>query len=128
MKVQPNLADAHYHLGNIYSEQKQFSRAEAAYQRAIDFQPSSARAYERLAHLYGVQGIHLDKAVELAKKSVKLRPDSATYFNTLSWIYYLKKDYKNAESAVKKALTLQPENTVYREGFKAVQQAMKIEK
>ena len=128
VEVQPNIADAHYYLGNIYFEQKRYSLAEAAYRRAIAVQPSSANAYERLAHLYGSQGIHLDQAVMLAQKSVKLRPGIAANFNTLSWIYYLKKDYINAESSVKKALTLEPENAVFLEGLKAIQQTMKNEK
>lgn len=123
LKSDPNFADAHYYLGRIYSEQNDFDRAEGAYRRTIDLAPSSAKAYERLAHLYGVQGVHRDKALELAQKAIELQPDSAGYLNTLSWLYYMSKDYVKAEAAVKKAVTLQPDNRLYREGLKVIQQA-----
>ncbi len=123
LKVRPELPQTHYFLGEIYVEQKRFEQAGRAYQRAIEIQPTFARAYQQLAHLYGIQGIHLDKALKLAQKAVELQPDSADSFNTLSWLYYLNKDYAQAEQAVKKALTLAPDNRLYQEGLKAIQQA-----
>ena len=124
LKVQPDMAEAHYFLGNIYGEQNQFKPAENAYQRVIKIQPSFHRAYERLAHLYGQTGNHINKAVELAEKAVELQPNSAAYLNTLSWLYYINKDYVQAEGTIKKALMLQPDNRLYQRGLKAVQQAM----
>jgi len=124
LKVKEDMPETHYFLGEVYVKQKQFESAEKAYQRAIEIQPTFASAYERLAHLYGVWGTHLDKALVLAQKAIELQPDSAAYLNTLSWLYYLNKDYANAEKALKKALLLQPDNRVFREGLKAIQQAM----
>jgi tetratricopeptide (TPR) repeat protein len=134
LKVKEDMPEAHYFLGEIYAKQKQFEPAEKAYQRAIEIQPTFASAYERLAHLYGVvptpslsQGEReqrLGKALELARKAVELQPDSPDYLNTLSWLYYLNKDYADAEQAIKKALLLQPDNHVFKEGLKAIQQAM----
>ncbi len=123
LKVDLNFGDAHYYLGTIRVRQRDFRRAEEAYRRAIDLDPSSAKAYERLAHLYGARGIHHDKAIQLAEKAVKLQPDAAACFNTLSWLHYLNKDYEKAEEAVKHALTLQPDNHLYSEGLKVIQQA-----
>jgi len=48
------MPEAHYFLGEVYVELKQFEGAEKEYQRAIEIQPSFASAYQRLAHLYGV--------------------------------------------------------------------------
>jgi len=73
--------------------------------------------------LYGVRGRGIDKALEFAKKAVELQPGSAVYLNTLSWLYYLNKDYAQAEGAIKKALTLEPDNPVYQEGLHAIQEA-----
>ena len=123
LKREPDMAEAHYLLGKIYAEQQEYERAEKAYQRVIEIEPSAAYAYERLAHLYGVWGRHLDKGLELAKKAVELQTDSPAYLNTLSWLYYLRKDYVQAEQAIKKALSLQPDNSVYQEGLKVIQEA-----
>jgi len=123
LKRQPDMAEAHYLLGKIYAEQKKYEQAEKAYQRAIEIEYSAAYAYERLAHLYGAWGRHLDKGLKLAKKAVELQPNSVVYLNTLSWMYYLRKDYVQAEQAIKKALSLQPDNPVLKEGLKAIQEA-----
>ena len=125
LKIQPDMAEAHYFLGKIYVEQNQFEPAEKAFQKVIEIQPSFHRAYERLAHLYGQKGSRINKAVTLAEKAVELQPNSAAYLNTLSWLYYINKDYVLAESAIKKALVLQPDNRLYQRGLKAVQQAMR---
>ena len=39
------------------------------------------------------------------RKAVELQPDSAEYLNTLSWLYYLQKNYDQAEETIKKALS-----------------------
>ena len=123
LKVNPNFGDAYYYLGVIHVRQRDYENAEEAYRHAINLDPSSASAYERLAHLYGTRGIHLDKAIQLAEKAVDLRSDSAACLNTLSWLHYQNKDYGKAETAVKKALALQPDNHLYSEGLKVIQQA-----
>ncbi len=127
LQRKPNMAEAHYLVGKIYTEQKQYEKAESAYQRAIEIMPSFADAYERLAYLYGIWGRHLDEALELSKKAVELQPNSAVYLNTLSWLYYLDKDYVRAFEAIKKASMLQPGNPLYQEGLKVIQRAQKNE-
>ena len=114
-------------LGRIYAERKQYQQAEIAYQNVIRAKPSFADAYERLAHLYGSWGKYQKKAVELARKAVELQPDSAEYLNTLSWLYYLQKNYAQAEETIKKALSLEPNNRVFQEGLKAIQEIKKLE-
>ena len=121
--LQPDMFEAHYYLGLVHSGQKRVDMAEQAYQRAIELNPAFDPAYERLAHLYGSQDAHLEKALALAAKAVELQPDSARYLNTLSWLHYRNDDYANAEDAIQQALSLQPENRTYQEGLKAIQKA-----
>lgn len=127
LKVDPKYADAYYYLGVIRARQRDYESAEEAYSRAINLAPASAKAYERLAHLYGVRGIHIDKAIQLARKAVDLEPNSPACLNTLSWLHYLNKDYEKAITALKKALALQPDNHLYSEGLKVIQQARQAE-
>ena len=127
LKTDSNFGDAYFYLGAIHLGQHEYEKAESAYHHAIKLDPSSAKAYERLAHLYGIRGIHLDKAIQLAEKAVDLKPDSAACYNTLSWLHFLNKDYEEAETSVKKALVLQPDNHLYSEGLKVIQQARQAE-
>ena len=123
VRLQPDMYEVHHYLGVIYSRQNHVGLSEQAYQRAIDLNPNFDPAYERLAHLYGTHNTQLQKALEFAERAVELRPDSARYLNTLSWLYYRNNDYAKAEGAIQKALTLQPKNRTYQEGLKAIQKA-----
>ena len=133
LKRESDMTEVHYLLGKIYAEQKKYVQAEKSYQRTLEIEPTASYAYERLAHLYGVtltQALshsereqRLDKALQFAKKAVELQPDSADYLNTLSWLYYLRRDYTQAEQAIQKALSLQPDNSIYKEGLEVIRKA-----
>jgi len=127
LKSVPNMIETHYLIGRIYAEREQYQQAEIAYQNVIKAKPSFADAYERLAHLYGSWGKYQKKALELARKAVELQPNSAEYLNTLSWLYYLQKNYDQAEETIKKALSLESNNRVFQEGLKAIQEIKKLE-
>jgi tetratricopeptide (TPR) repeat protein len=133
LKRQPDMAEVHYLLGKIYEEKKRYEQAGKEYKRAIEIEPTAAYAYERLAHLYGLtltpalsqreREEKLDQALQFAHKAVELQPDSADYLNTLSWLYYLRRNYTQAEQAIQKALLLQPENHLFKEGLEVIQKA-----
>ena len=127
LKTDANFSDAHFYLGAVHLARHKYEKAENAYLHVIELEPSSAEAHERLAHLYGIRGIYLDKAIQLAEKAIDLKPDSAAYYNTLSWLHFLNKDYEKAETSVMKALALQPENRLYREGLKVIRKAKQSE-
>ena len=127
LKADATFSDAYFYLGAIHLARHEYGKAESAYLRVIELDPSSANAYERLAHLYGTRGILLDNAIQYAEKAIDLKPDSAAYYNTLSWLYFLVKDYEKAETSVIKALTLEPDNQLYREGLKVIRKAKQSE-
>ncbi len=127
LKADANFSDAYFYLGAVHYARHEYEKAESAYLRVIELEPSSANAYERLAHLYGSRGILLEKAIQYAEKAIDLKPDSAVYYNTLSWLHFLGKDYEKAETSVIKALTLDPDNQLYSEGLKVIRKAKQSE-
>ncbi|HXM66443.1 MAG TPA: tetratricopeptide repeat protein [Candidatus Acidoferrum sp.] len=56
VQLDPTLGVAYMQLGILYSEQKDFSGAIAAYQQAIEATPDSEDAHYRLAQAYGRAG------------------------------------------------------------------------
>ena len=127
LKADASFSDAYFYLGAIHLARHEYEKAENAYRHAIELAPASAKAYERLAHLYGTRGILLDEAIQNAEKAIDLKPDSAAYYNTLSWLHFLGKDYEKAETSVIKALTLEPDNQLYSEGLKVIRKAKQSE-
>lgn len=93
-----------YRLGSVYEATGELSKAEMQYQKIVDEHPKMFLGYNQLAWFYAKQGIKLDKALDLAKKADQLQPNNPLILDTLGWIFFQKKDYKNAEQHLKRAI------------------------
>ncbi len=76
---------AHLYLGNIYFQQKKFSRAERSYRKAIR-KTHASQAYNNLAWLYYTTDAHLDDGERLAAQAVEMSPDTREFRDTLERI------------------------------------------
>ena len=122
LEIDANLPETLTMLGTLYAANGKFETAETHYKRAISLAPKDAVASHGLAYLYGQHDRNLKKAIELARHATELSPDSAAYYNTLSWLCYKVGKYDSAETAILKALELAPDNSLYREGLKEIRQ------
>jgi len=66
VQLDPSLGGAYLQLGILYSDQKNFSKAISAYQKAIDISPRMEEAHYRLAQVYKRMGEELEAQKELA--------------------------------------------------------------
>ncbi|MDA1190659.1 MAG: tetratricopeptide repeat protein [Candidatus Poribacteria bacterium] len=123
LDLNPDFAEAHFLLGRIFAEQNELDKAAQAFERTIALKPEFADAHERLAYVYGLQRRNLDLAVEQVGRALALYPKSAAYWNTLSWLQYLRGDFAQSEAAITKALEFAPDNAVYRDGLQSIRQA-----
>jgi tetratricopeptide (TPR) repeat protein len=62
--------------------------AEKTFQKGLDRAPHDFRLQNALAYLWADQGIHLEEALVLSKKSLETRPKEGSYIDTLAWIYF----------------------------------------
>lgn len=69
----PNLARAHYLLGKMFTEQQNYPKARAAFERAIVLEPDNARTCNDLGWLFLITG-DIPKAIEHFEKAVQLDP------------------------------------------------------
>jgi len=85
---------AHYFLGNLYFEMKDYSRAEKEYRQAIKKSPDDPRAYNNLAWLYYTQDRKLDQAEDLARRAVDLAgpSENGPYRDTLDRIIQVRSE------------------------------------
>lgn len=125
LEIDTNLPETLTMLGTLYAAKHKFDEAETHYEQAIALAPKGAVAYHGLAYLYGQHNRNLEKAVELAHHATELSPDSAPYYNTLSWVCYKVGRYDAAETAILKAIELAPDNPLYQEGLAEIRQERK---
>lgn len=122
LDINANLPETSMMLGTLYAANKNFEAAETHYQRAIALAPEGAIAYHGLAYLYGQHDQNLEEAIELVRHATALSPNSARYYNTLSWLCYKVGRYQEAEIAILKAIALAPDNPLYRDGLTEIRQ------
>ena len=115
---------AYYRMGLIYENQNKFEEAEQSYLTIIQDGAKVPEVYNTLAQLYGKEQKQLKQAVSYAQTAIELSPESANYYNTLALICFRLGDYLQAETAMKKALSLSPKNSVYQEGWRQIQQKL----
>ncbi len=74
VKIIPGNAQGHFHLGRIYTHQKDYTSAIASYQTAVELDPQMPGAYFNLGYIYARQK-DLAKAEMMFGRAVELSPE-----------------------------------------------------
>ena len=119
----PNDAALWVRLGVLHLKQQQPADAITAFTQAIAVDENSADAHNNLAWLYATHGKEIGRAVELAERAVALEAN-ASRLDTLAFAYYRHGAYPEAEQAILRALTLEPDNAAYKTRLDEIRQAM----
>ena len=96
-------------LGRALEKSGEDADAEASLRRAIDLQPSSFAAYNRLGAFYYRRGRYA-AAVDMFRKAARVTPDSYSALNNLGGASTMACDFAAAKDAYRQALELQPTN------------------
>jgi protein O-GlcNAc transferase len=83
IRLQPDLADAHYTLGILFWQKGEFDKAIAELQSTIQNQPEYAEAHYTLGTIFKQQGKLLEAAAAL-REAIRLQPDFAGAHTTLA--------------------------------------------
>lgn len=86
----PDAITALMALGMIYENEKNYSKAQECYEKALKINPNFVPAANNLAFLYAEHGGNIDVALNLAQKDKEQMPEEAHISDTLGWIYYKK--------------------------------------
>jgi Flp pilus assembly protein TadD len=114
IRLQPNLAPAHFVLGTAYERKGELDRAVGAYKKGLELSPKNPAALNNIAYIYADQGKNLDEALELARRAVELAPNTPSIQDTLGYVHYRRGEYDRAESLLRKAAeTLRNNATVH---------------
>jgi Tfp pilus assembly protein PilF len=110
----PRSVAGHVMLGLLLHAQRDVRGAIEHYERAFALDPKrAAPAANNLAWLYAENGENLDRALELAQAArSELSSDSAP-LDTLGWVYLKKGVTSQAETFIRQAIDLDPNNPLY---------------
>ena len=117
LKLDPELGEGHVARGMVLSNRKEYGKAEAEFERAIQVKPDLFEAAYLYARLCFTQG-QFEKSARLAREASRLRPEDYNAPCLLGMIYAeLNKPAEKAQAYrlslenVKRSLELFPEDT-----------------
>ena len=119
--LEPQFLEAHLKIGTILLKQKRYAEAIDTYKASAAFAPDNAEIHHNLGICYARQmKADLETARQHTQEAVRLDPNVASYYNTLALIDFRRGDYLQAETMIRRALKLEPENRNYQQGLKQI--------
>ena len=97
----------HFAAGQLFENQKLFSRAIAQYSIAVDLNPKFIAAHNRIGICLDHLGQH-GKAEEVFRKAILLDPELSHLRNNLAFNLMVQHRWTDAESELREALFLKP--------------------
>lgn len=111
-----NITAQHWNLiyarGMSYERLNKWSAAEKDLLHALEYQPENPHILNYLGYSWVEQGIHLDRALEMIKKAVVLKPNDGHIIDSYGWAYYKIGNYTEAVYWLERAVEILPEDAV----------------
>jgi len=101
-----------YARGIALEQSKKWARAEADFLKALEFQPDQPYVLNYLGYSWVDRGQHLEKAQDMIRKAVKLRPTDGFIVDSLGWVLYRLGDFEGSVKELERAVELRPEDPI----------------
>jgi tetratricopeptide (TPR) repeat protein len=101
----------YYYRGVALERSKQWPAAEADFQHALKLNPDQPQVLNYLGYSWVDMGLQLDKALDMIKSAVDLRPNDGYIVDSLGWAYYRLGKYQDAVDTLERAIDLRPEDS-----------------
>ena len=112
----PKLEKRHWRLlysrGIALERSKKWARAEADLLKALEFESDQPYVLNYLGYSWVEKGMHLERAHNMIKTAVKLRPNDGYIVDSLGWALYQGGQYEAAVRELERAVELRPEDPI----------------
>src|SRR5882757_3323838 len=112
LELDPQLAEAHVLVAEIYQRQWQWREAEAEYRMALELKPSDAAAHLGLANWFLCKG-RIEEALAWSRRARELDP-IGTSGAEIGWILFQARHYDEAIRELHGVLTVHPDEAFTR--------------
>jgi len=109
--AKPNW-DQFYSRAVCFERLNQWAKAEPDFLKAMELNPDEPLILNYLGYSWVDRNEHIDKALELIKKAVSLKPDDGYYVDSLGWAYFRMGRYPEAVEQLEHAVELKAEDPV----------------
>lgn len=127
LTLQPDGAEVHHKLAEVYYAQRKFAEALACCHQALRHQPTFAEAYKTLGNILQAEN-KIDAAIRAYSKSIEINPNSGEALGNLGSMLYKQGRLEEAVATYQKAIAVAPQLApIYWNLAKIFQQQGKLE-
>jgi tetratricopeptide (TPR) repeat protein len=101
--LEPQQADAHYHLGAFLYQMDRVEESERAIRRAIELDGEHAPALNFLGYSLAERAVALDEALLLIERALAIDGYNGAYLDSLGWVYFQMGRYGEARQPLESA-------------------------
>lgn len=107
-KIQRHHWTLLYARGIALERTKQWKRAEADLQRALELEPDQPLVLNYLGYSWADQGVRLDEARKMIERAVEQRPNDGYIIDSLGWVLHRAGRFAEAVGHLERAVELLP--------------------
>jgi len=100
----------YYFRGIAYERAQQWQKAEADFLKALEITPEEPQVLNYLGYSWIDRGLNLDRATDMIKKAVELRPNDGYIVDSLGWAYYKQNKFEEAVAQLERAITIKADD------------------
>ena len=112
LKIYPESRGARHTLAIASDALNYWNESDSLYEGLIASDTNDVQALNNYSYSLVERNMHLNKALEMAKKAIELEPDNAAYLDTIGWIYYKMDNIDKALSFIRKSVELDNNNAI----------------
>ena len=112
LKIYPESRGARHTLAIASDALNYWNESDSLYEGLIASDTNDVQALNNYSYSLVERNIHLNKALEMAKKAIELEPDNAAYLDTIGWIYYKMDNIDKALLFIRKSVELDNNNPI----------------
>lgn len=120
LTLHPKHADLRFNLGAAYDKLHRFPDVVREMEMVLSIEPDHADALNYLGYTYADRDIHIEKAVELTKRAVALKPQNGYYVDSLGWALFKMGRVQEALRELQRAVALVKDDPVIFEHLGAI--------
>lgn len=100
----------YYFRGIAYERAQQWPKAEADFLKALEITPDEPQVLNYLGYSWIDRGLNLDRATDMIKKAVELRPNDGYIVDSLGWAYYKQNKFDEAVGQLERAISIKADD------------------
>ena len=113
-KIKP---DVFYRRGGSYERIGDYEKADKDLLYSLQIKPDDAYVLNYLAYSWLERNYKIKKAIEMLEKAYSLKANDPYIIDSIGWAYYLVNDYLKAETFLKRAVELMPDDPIVNDHY-----------